>query len=114
MSHFLIWTPNYANGFELTFTQPVDPKTAGDIASYKMRCWTHMYYSNYGDKRHEERDMKIVTVTVGKDNKSVILELDKVQPYFIHALFAAGVRSADDLPLLHNQAYYTVNRVPKP
>ena len=102
------------NGFELTFTQPVDPETASDVASYKMHCWTHMYYSNYGDKRHEEHDLKVVKATVSKDNKSVILELDKVEPYFIHHLTAAGVRSADGLPLLHNEAYYTLNRVPKP
>ena len=101
------------DGFELTFTQPVDPKTAGDVNAYKMKCWTHMYYSNYGDKRHAEQDLKVVQATVGKDNKSVVLKLDEVKPYFIHALTADGVRSAEDLPLLHNQAYYTLNRVPK-
>ena len=101
------------SGFELTFTEPVDPQTAGDVASYKMRCWTHMYYANYGDKRHEEQDLKVLKATVGKDNKSVVLELNKVEPYFIHHLTAGGVRSAEGLPLLHNQAYYTLNRVPK-
>jgi len=102
------------DGFELTFTQPVDPETAGDVASYHVKCWTHKYYSNYGDKRHQEHDLKVVQATVGKDNKSVVLKLEKVEPYFIHALTAAGVRSAQGLPLLHNEAYYTLNKVPKP
>ncbi len=102
------------DGFELTFTQPVDPQTAGAVDSYDVNCWTYKYYSNYGDKRHEEHKLKVVKAAVGKDNKSVVLQLEKVEPYFVHALTAAGVRSADNLPLLHDKAYYTLNRVPKP
>jgi hypothetical protein len=30
----------------------------------------------------------------------------------VHELAAKGVRSADGLPLLHPDAYYTLNRIP--
>ena len=36
------------DGFELTFTQKVDPATAGDLASYKMKTYTYIYQSSYG------------------------------------------------------------------
>ena len=36
------------DGFELTFTQPVDPKTAGDPASYKLLTYTYIYQASYG------------------------------------------------------------------
>ncbi|MEK6235763.1 MAG: hypothetical protein N2C14_13730 [Planctomycetales bacterium] len=101
------------DGFELTFTQPVDPKTAGDPKSYSMNTWTHFFYSNYGDKRQDEHPVQVVSAKVGKDAKSVVLTLDKMQPYYIHALSAKGVRSAAGLPLLHPDAYYTLNRIPK-
>lgn len=102
------------DGFELTFTKPIDPQTASDVASYRFHLWTHLYHSGYGDKRHEEQDVKVVKATVGKDNKSVVLKLSEMKPYFIYGLTAPGVRSADELPLLHDTAYYTLNSVPKP
>ena len=36
------------DGFELTFTEPVDPKTAGDPESYTMQTYTYIYQSTYG------------------------------------------------------------------
>lgn len=102
------------DGFELTFTQPVDPNTAGDVNSYAMNTWTHNYGSGYGDKRHEEHAVKITSAKVGKGGNSVVLTLEQMQPYFIHALTAKGVRNEEGLPLLHPEAYYTLNYVPKP
>lgn len=101
------------NGFELTFTMPVDPKTAGNVNSYSMKCWTYNYYGNYGDKPQDEHALKITKATVGKDNRSVSLIIDGISPYYIHELRANGVRSQEDLPLLHPEAYYTLNRIPK-
>ena len=101
------------NGFELTFTKPVDPATAGDVKSYAMTAYTHLYYSNYGDKRQDEHPVKITSATVSKDGKSVLITLDKMQPYYVHGLSASGVRNTDGLPLLHPEAFYTLNRIPK-
>ena len=100
-------------GFELTFTKPVDPKTAGEVNSYSMKCWTYNYYGNYGDKPQDEHALKVIKATVGKDHRSVFLIIDGLAPYYIHELRANGVRSQDDLPLLHPEAYYTLNRIPK-
>src|SRR5262245_13402286 len=36
------------DGFELTFTEPVDPATAGDPKSYKLLTYTYIYQSAYG------------------------------------------------------------------
>ena len=47
-----------------------------------------------------------------EDGKSVRLYVDGLQEGHIHDLAAAGVRSADGQPLLHPQAYYTLNYIP--
>ncbi|MEO2023022.1 MAG: hypothetical protein ABGX05_14470, partial [Pirellulaceae bacterium] len=60
-----------------------------------------------------EHPVKITSATVGKDGKSVLITLDSMQPYYIHGLAAKGVRGTDGLPLLHPEAYYTLNRIPK-
>ena len=45
--------------------------------------------------------------------RSVRLYVKGLQEGHIHDLAAAGVRSGDGAPLLHPQAYYTLNYVPK-
>jgi hypothetical protein len=99
-------------GFRVTFTQPVDPATAGDVKSYLLRCWTYRYHSGYGDAPREERDLKIVRARVAADGRSVDLEAEGLAPYFVHELRLNGVRNREGEALLHPEAYYTLNRIP--
>ncbi len=101
------------DGFELTFTKPVDPKAAGAVDSYKMKTFTYIYQSAYGSPEVDATTPKITKVQVGADGKRVRLWVDGLQEGHIHDLTAAGVRSADGAPLLHNEAYYTLNYIPK-
>jgi hypothetical protein len=43
----------------------------------------------------------------------VRLIVDGLKAGNIHELSASGLKSADGLPLLHKEAYYTLNRIPK-
>lgn len=101
------------DGFELTFTQPVDPRTAGDVASYSMQSWTYHYHSAYGCKPIDPHPLKVTQATVTDDRRSVRLMVNGIQPGYIHELRAPGIRNGDDLPLLHDEAYYTLNQIPK-
>jgi glucose/arabinose dehydrogenase len=101
------------DGFELTFTKPLDPATAGKTDSYQMKTFTYIYRADYGSPEVDQTVPKITKVEVGKDNKSVRLWVDGLQEGHIHDLALAGVRSEDGQPLLHPQAYYTLNYIPK-
>src|SRR6185369_17930793 len=61
------------DGFELTFTQPVDPATAGDVKSYSMREFTYAYREEYGGSEVDDLIPKITAATVSADKKSVRL-----------------------------------------
>lgn len=100
------------DGFELTFTKAVDPATAGLVDSYKMKTFTYIYQSAYGSPEVDATTPKITKVEVGKDGKSVRLWVDGLQEGHIHDLNATGVRSTEGQPLLHSQAYYTLNYIP--
>ena len=89
------------DGFELTFTQPVDATTAGDIKSYSMQTYTYIYQANYGSPEVDHTKPAITGAVVGKDGKSVRLTVGPLQEGHIHELHATGVRSAGGLPLLH-------------
>ncbi|HYE19776.1 MAG TPA: hypothetical protein VEA69_15100 [Tepidisphaeraceae bacterium] len=101
------------DGFELTFTAEVDPKTAADPASYYARRWTYKHHQGYGCPPTDAAEIKVTKATVAPDNKSVRLTIDGLRPIYVHELRADGVRNKDNKPLLHPEAYYTLNRIPK-
>ncbi len=100
------------DGFEVTFTKPVDPSTAGKTDSYTMKCWTYRYHASYGDKPRDKHALKITDAKVGSDHRSVRLRVEGLSPYYVHALKLKGVRSEEGTPLLHPEAYYTLNHIP--
>ncbi len=100
------------DGFELTFTKPVDPGTAGDVKSYRLPTYTYIFQSDYGSPEVDHTDATIERVVVANDNLSVRLYVKGLQEGHIHELHMDGVKSGDSLPLLHNVAYYTLNYIP--
>jgi hypothetical protein len=101
------------DGFELTFTQHVDSQTAADIDSYKISTFCYIYQASYGSPEVDQTTPKITKVVVGQDQKSVRLYIDGLVEGHIHDLKLPGLRSAEGNPLLHPQAYYTLNYLPK-
>ncbi len=100
------------DGFEVTFTQPVDPAAAGDVKSYSMREFTYAYREQYGGDEVSEVLPKISAATVAADGKSVRLTISPLTKGHIHELHLDGVRSTEKLPLLHKVGYYTLNEIP--
>ena len=101
------------DGFDLEFTQAVDPATAGDVASYTLSSYTYTYHATYGSDEIQTQALKIKSATVAEDGKTVRLNVEGLRPLYVHELVAAGVRSSEGQPLLHKDAYYTLNRLPK-
>ncbi|TWT55375.1 DUF7133 domain-containing protein [Allorhodopirellula solitaria] len=100
------------DGFELTFTKPIDGKTGSDPASYLMSSYTYLYQSSYGSEEIQRKAMPIRKATVSEDGLRVHLTVDGCREKFVHELNAIGVRSKSDEPLLHSHAYYTLNAIP--
>jgi hypothetical protein len=101
------------SGFELTFTEPVDRKTAEDVASYDMKTYCYIYQASYGSPEVDETTPKIASAKAADDGKSVMLNIEGLEPGHVHELHATGLRSAAGTPLLHAYAYYTLNVIPQ-
>ncbi len=101
------------DGFELKFTKPIDPKTAADVKSYALKTYTYIYQATYGSPEVDHTKPTITEAVVGKDGKSVRLFVNGLQEGHIHDLEAKGVRSAGGERLLHPEAYYTLNYLPR-
>ena len=92
---------------------PVDPVTAVDPSSYAMTSYTYLYRSAYGSDEILNQALPIAAAEVASDGMGVRLRIDGLRPLFVHELSADKLRSADGKPLLHPQAYYTLNRLPQ-
>jgi len=95
-------------GFRVVFTEPVEPETASDPESWTVRRFTYRLHSDYGSDETDTWELDLVSATVAQDGLSVDLELNGLRAGYVHALSAAGVRSTDDRPLLHDVGYYTL------
>lgn len=101
------------DGFELTFTHPVDKATAGKIDSYSLGTYTYIFQAQYGSPEVDHTTPTITGAVVADDGKSVRLVVKGLQVGHVHELHSDGVRSEQGLPLLHPEAYYTLNHIPK-
>lgn len=99
------------DGFELTFTEAVDPKTIKP-ESFSMAAWTYIYQSKYGSPEVDPATPVIKSAIVSADGKSVRLVIEGLVNGHVHHLSSSGVRSAGGSQLWHQDAYYTLNEIP--
>lgn len=100
------------DGFELVLTEPVDAKTAAELGSYTIKTYTYIYQASYGSPEVDETHPTLEQATVSDDGLRVRLKINGLQRGHVHEMTFPGVRSKDGRPLLHPEAYYTLNRVP--
>ena len=100
------------DGFEFTFTEPVDAAAAGDPAAYTIETYTYIYQSNYGSPEVDQTKPVIKLAKVAADKRSVRLMIEGLVEGHVHELHLPGVRSASGAALLHPDAYYTLNAIP--
>lgn len=100
------------DGFQLTFTQPVDPDTATDAASYAMTSFTYPLHSAYGGNEILKQEVGIIAASVSEDHLHVRLHCQGLRPFFVHSLSYNGVRSLTGEQPWHDRAHYTLNRIP--
>lgn len=100
------------DGFEFTFTEPLDAATASSVASYKIETYTYIYQSSYGSPEVDRTTPTITEIKVASDGRSARLMIQGLQEGHVHEVHLPGVRSAKGQPLLHPSAYYTLNYIP--
>lgn len=101
-----------SDGFELSFTQPVDVKSVKNAASYALRSYIYKYHHQYGSPIIDVKDLKIKGISVSADKKTVRIALDAIRQYFIHEFVLKGIVNEEGEPLLHETAYFTLNQIP--
>src|SRR5262249_34588646 len=99
-------------GFDLTFTKPLDPSTADNLKAYGLLSFTYNYWSTYGSPEVDRRGEKVQSVQLSMDRKTGSLSVESLRRGRVYELHLEGVKSADGDPVLHPEAYYTLNEIP--
>jgi len=100
------------DGFELVFTEPVDPATIEADAAFAMTSYTYLYSSAYGSEEMDTRDVAISAVEVDENGRHVRLRVEGLREMYVHELRTEGIRSSEGKALDHPDAYYTLSRIP--
>lgn len=101
------------DGFLVTFTKPVDRAIASKPESYSLTTYTHIYQQGYGSPEVDHTKPTVTRASVSDDGLQVHLRIDGLVQGHVHDFDFQGVRSADAEPLVHANAYYTLNEIPR-
>lgn len=101
------------DGFELTFTRPVNPETANNLNAYEVTGFTYKYHHNYGSPIVNSQPNPVRGVAISGDRRKVRVALNGLRKGYVHEIKLEGLRSEDGRPLLHKTAYYTLNNIPE-
>ena len=101
------------DGFEITFTKPIDKETAEDVSSYSVESFLYKYYPVYGSPPVNFHEHDILGVQVSDDGMKVRMVVDTLRKNFIHHISLPGIRAEErSYSLVHPSAYYTLNAIP--
>lgn len=101
-----------SDGFEITFTKPVDVSTAIQAANYDINSFNYQYHHFYGSPVIENKTHAIKAILISDDHTKVRLVLDEARRFYIHEIKPKGVKDANGELLLHDVGYYTLNNIP--
>jgi azurin len=101
-----------SDGFEITFTKPVDVSTAVQAANYDINSFNYQYHHFYGSPVIENKSHAIKAILISDDHTKVRLVLDEARRFYIHEIKPKGVKAENGELLLHDVGYYTLNNIP--
>jgi hypothetical protein len=65
---------------QITFTEPLERKTAVDPTRWAVRTWSLKRSQNYGSKHDDEHPISVASVSLSEDGRTVLLALPEIRP----------------------------------
>jgi putative heme-binding domain-containing protein len=99
------------NGLAITFSDPIDLKTAGNPAGYTAKTWSLKRTADYGSDHYNEQRAEITRVSVENDGRTVFLEIPHLKPtWCMEVTFSIRSQSGH---LVDGVIHNTIHRMPK-
>ena len=101
-----------SSGFAISFTEPVDRRSAANPDSYKITDFTYKYHHIYGSPAVHTQTRTIYKVEVSQNGLEAQLFVEGLRQGYICEIKAEGVRDVSGKHLIHPVGYYTINEIP--
>ena len=98
-------------GFDLTFTQPVDPGSAANPDNYKFRHYYYEYHLKYGSDQFDVQAVPVSGVKISEDHRKVSLRLGSLRAGYIYELSLGGIKSEEGEGIANKLICYTLNNL---
>ena len=100
-------------GFDLTFTQPVDDSTALNPDNYKFQRYYYEYRAKYGSPKMDAQTVEVKNIKIFPDHKKLSLTLDSLKTGYIYQLNFSNIKATSGDTLTNKIICYTLNKLKK-
>jgi hypothetical protein len=97
-------------GFDVSFTKPLDAATVRK-SEVAVRSYTYNYWSTYGSPEEDRKAEPVERVSIAPDRQSISVTVANLRPGRVYEIHLAEARANDGRPILHADAYYTLNEL---
>jgi hypothetical protein len=97
------------NRISITFSAPLDPKTASDHTNFAVKSWSLKRTANYGSDHHDEKPSRITSTSLSSDGRTVYVEIPDLKPNWCMEI-NYSLKAASEEPVvgvIHN----TIHRI---
>lgn len=101
------------DGFDITFTQPMDEASLSKMENYRLRHYYYEYHNKYGSDQFDVQSIPVAKVKISPDKKKVSLTLGSLKPGRIYELRMNHLLTHNGKPLANNIICYTLNQLKK-
>ena len=101
-----------SDGFEIYFTQKVNPASVRRLDKFSIKNFTYRYHSTYGSPAINIETCEVKEAILGNGGTSVYLKVDNLRKGYVHEIRLKDVKNQLGKKLLHDFAYYTLNKIP--
>jgi hypothetical protein len=101
--------------FDLTFSDPLDPASAGDPKNFHARIWGLRRTENYGSNHYDEHPLAIEAAQLANDQRTVELRIPALVPTWGMEVQCElqGIDGTQFKRRIHN-SIYSVTDAPRP
>jgi hypothetical protein len=101
------------NGFELEFTEPLEPGLGAEPSSYALTQWWYRPTPQYGGPKLDVERLDVKSATVSDDRRRVFLEVEGCEEgHVVHVRLAGPFFDEAGRKPWSTEAWYTLNRIP--
>jgi glucose/arabinose dehydrogenase len=99
------------NGFEITFTRPVDAAIASQPTNWRVKRYSYDYHAAYGSKQHDLEEAEVLTVHLSPDRLRVSLGFGDLIAWRIYEMRLDALKAEDGTAIANPLVCYTLNRL---